>query len=87
MMLIVELLSHKIMVAVFGSEGLGQALLCCEEVGLGKTVIARCFIVKKLDGQRKVCLCMPMVDIGTFNTCTHNCIITMQMNFIAIEVS
>jgi len=49
MMLIVELLSHKIMVAVFGSEGLGQALLCCEEVGLGKTVIARCFIVKKFD--------------------------------------
>ena len=64
--------SHQIRAAVFGSEGLGQTLLYCEEAGVGKTVIAWRFIVKKLDGQRRECLCMPMVDIGTFKACTHN---------------
>jgi len=29
---------------------------------------------KRLDGQRKNCGCMPCVDIGVYNTCTHNCI-------------
>jgi len=29
---------------------------------------------KRKDGQRKDCGCMPCVDIGIYNTCTHNCI-------------
>jgi DNA repair photolyase len=29
---------------------------------------------KQLDGQRKNCGCIPCVDIGVYNTCTHNCI-------------
>ena len=29
---------------------------------------------KKLDKQRKYCGCMPCVDIGIYNTCTHGCL-------------
>jgi len=29
---------------------------------------------KRLDGQRNNCGCMPCVDIGVYNTCTHSCL-------------
>lgn len=29
---------------------------------------------KRRDGQRKECMCMPCVDIGVYNTCTHGCV-------------
>ena len=29
---------------------------------------------KRLDGQRKNCGCIPCVDIGVYNTCTHGCV-------------
>jgi hypothetical protein len=29
---------------------------------------------KRLDAQRKNCGCMPCVDIGIYNTCTHGCV-------------
>jgi len=38
---------------------------------------------KRLDGQRKHCGCMPCVDIGVYNTCTHNCIYCYANGFYA----
>lgn len=29
---------------------------------------------KRLDGTRKHCGCMPCVDVGVYNTCTHDCV-------------
>ena len=44
----VELLPHQVRAAVFGTSGLQEALLCCEEVGLGKTVIAGLVLCEKM---------------------------------------
>ena len=38
---------------------------------------------KRLDGQRKNCGCMPCVDIGIYNTCTHNCVYCYANGFYA----
>jgi len=38
---------------------------------------------KRLDGQRKHCGCMPCVDIGIYNTCSHNCIYCYANGFYA----
>ena len=62
---------------------------CAEEIDLDKYDIGRSKCIdphywekllnakvktKKKDGTRKNCGCMPCVDIGIYNTCTHNCL-------------
>jgi len=56
----VELLPHQVRAAVFGTQGMGEALLCCEEVGLGKTVIAGLILCEKMArGARNVLIVCP----------------------------
>jgi len=43
-----SLLPHQVRAAVLGTQGLQEALLCCEEVGLWKTVIAGLVICEKM---------------------------------------